>query len=825
MIATDFKLERNAEWGTPRHKKLVFGMLKNAAVFFVKGTKVKLSRWMTIWDSWFEFRAFKTVYLLILTYLLLKHKIIKTRSDVFAICCAARTELVRAVVPGVEEVVQQAGASQPESAPTKQEVRLPDKDIDAKRAKANNTLHLAFIILCDPAKTKIMDGLALAMKDLRIRFGQSIVAFNNRSRSLEWAVENAAGRCTQKVILNIVCCMDQPSEQAQIGFLDSEAFGDDQHEPSVVADRLVARVLWDAARELINFNFMGFLLMSATLPFYFAMLASSKQEDVAQGLQTLSRWFSALDKLEHYARGQKICKDLLTEMHWARCPWVRMIFIGLKEARFLSVPRWVAKKIGDRLSCFLSSVGVEYLNRAIRSAEKNMNDNQDLSRTSRWYSAARSPVLGDIDRHPMRVTQTATRLAPNTAPPDDIYDPESYALSLANDPFAALLAGRFHWVAPQTSNQIPIAWLGWLHVGCDPKRYANLYFSLLAQKGSVLRHTTASEDLHLVLRSSKAGVVVYNLAFFALGQQCGFQMSRKPDAENCKVLHIEDPSHWQVLELSILSPGESHHLSSSIKSFKGMPGITAVSSARAVGFVKHAVRKALPGVHTTYLRKLYNFFQIDPDGGRPTSDRGFVRAIMKHHFPLISDEELAELLKQRFEPKPDAEVVASNLLSEEHLGMAAEVLEEVELEKLKEKTKKHCVSSSSGLCVGAGAGGVGTGEGGSSSSASGGIPPVPPAPDVMRIPRPLGVATWTREEIGALMPPVGGIRISNSSKWDSRWKVEYPSTPIQHTSATFGGVRDEEQAVLLLVRFAWACFNQNEPGGPTCPWDLSRLDE
>ena len=51
-IAIDFGLHRNAEWFTPKHYKMVFAMLARARVFFVKGTKVKLCRWMTIWDSW-----------------------------------------------------------------------------------------------------------------------------------------------------------------------------------------------------------------------------------------------------------------------------------------------------------------------------------------------------------------------------------------------------------------------------------------------------------------------------------------------------------------------------------------------------------------------------------------------------------------------------------------------------------------------------------------------------------------------------------------------------------------------------------------------------
>ena len=303
-----------------------------------------------------------------LTFVCLKQRVIKTRDEVFAIVKSSGKVLTPAKLQ--LEPVKKSDGDVAEAAPEKQEVRKPDLDIEKKREKAKNTLHLAFLILCDPAKSRIMDGLGYLIQDLRLQFGRCIQIFNNRRRSMEWAISTAAGTDHASTLQSIVSALDDSGKQEKIGFLSSESYGDDRIESETDSDRLVAQVLWDATRELLNFRYVGFLYFTCSLPFFFALLLSDTPADVVRCLATLKLWWEALDKLEHFARANRQCRNLLIEIHWARCPWIRMILLGLREARFLCVPDWIHEKVSNRVNSWLSSVGVEYLNRAIRSAEK-----------------------------------------------------------------------------------------------------------------------------------------------------------------------------------------------------------------------------------------------------------------------------------------------------------------------------------------------------------------------------------------------------------------------------------------------------------------------
>ena len=86
-----------------------------------------------------------------------------------------------------------------------------------------------------------------------------------------------------------------------------------------------------------------------------------------------------------------------------------------------------------------------------------MNENKDLARPARWYAAAAADTLAVTDRNPLHISRQATRVAKTDAPPPSTYDPESYPVTIPNNPYAAMESGKFHWVSPQTSNLVPIA--------------------------------------------------------------------------------------------------------------------------------------------------------------------------------------------------------------------------------------------------------------------------------------------------------------------------------------------------------------------------------
>ena len=488
--------------------EMVFEKLVHAKVFLVKGVKVKLSRWMTIWDAWCDFRPYKTCYLLVLTWICLKQNFIKRIDDIIPFLNAIKTDVAATVLPHFVSVLDTTPV--PEAAPAKKEVRLPDKDVKQKREKAKNTLHLALVILCDPIKSRIMDGLYLIVRDMRVRFGQAIQSFNDLEKSMEWCINNAAGKDIVVTIRDIVSSLDSGTDRDRIGFLAPDDYTNWRMTHLVGMDQTVSLCLWNAQLNLIAFRLVGFLLQKASLPFYFALLLSQLSAEVDECLSVLKVWYNALDTLEHVARRDRRAQSLLNDITWARNTWVRMILLGLREARFESVPTWVMTKIRNRVECFVSTVGVEYFNRAMRSAEKKMNDNHNISRQSRYYSVVTSPVLGDINRCPTQVTPQAARETTDRMPPPSTYDPEEYDFSLGEKTMKPMSDGKLHWMSPQNSNLVPITWMAWLAVSCDIDRYAKLFLSLLAVVGSIIRHKTTKQG-GLVVKVVHSGVIVLSL--------------------------------------------------------------------------------------------------------------------------------------------------------------------------------------------------------------------------------------------------------------------------------------------------------------------------
>lgn len=194
-IAKDFQDCPAGAYGSAEHMEATFARLKTAKVFFAKGVRVKMARWMSIWDSWDEFKMFSGVFTLVLAYACLRHGIVKNRQDLQKIANSTAAPATargptssRATGSGASASVAPAP-----SAPPRQEVRHSNKDVASLREKAANTLHLALLIQANTTKYSMMQAMSFIVAPVRRRFGQMIVMQKTQKGCVDFWVDAARG--------------------------------------------------------------------------------------------------------------------------------------------------------------------------------------------------------------------------------------------------------------------------------------------------------------------------------------------------------------------------------------------------------------------------------------------------------------------------------------------------------------------------------------------------------------------------------------------------------------------------------------------------------
>jgi hypothetical protein len=191
--------------------------------------------------------------------------------------------------------------------------------------------------------------------------------------------------------------------------------------------------------------------------------------------------------------------------------------------------------------------------------------------------------------------------------------------------------------------------------------------------------------------------------------------------------------------------------------------------------------------------------------------------------PTLNDEEVAEILKKRFElVEPE---VSTLLVEGVNIDLAAELFDpgdaddlHAEVEKLK---KKIAAARPSSTAAGASSstGGVGGAPGAASSSSGTGAGAAAALPRP-KLPNPAGPSGYGVEEVQSFMPRIPGCTATREIKWHSRWRARYPCA-MPATSKSWGGAIPETAAIRYILEWAWQ--RHADAGGGECPWDLSAL--
>lgn len=607
------------------------------------------------------------------------------------------------------------------------------------------------------------------------------------------------------------------------GFLEASDY-QDMDPQEVQPDKELAQKLFLVQANIMGHRLVGHLLYMFSLPVKFAQLLSKDSGTVAAGLGDLRKWFGILQDLESIAHTDAELSEMHIALVWPSLHWVRMILLGLAESKFGQVPEWVKSKLLNLFRGFASTKCIEDMIRDLRRAEGFMNDNKDLSRERRWYTVAQSRVLKECDRRPLHITPVVVKSARATAPLTSIYDPEASAMSLGEQVMQQMSTGKFKSQSPQLSNAVPLLWSAMLKFGCDADVLKLLWLSALAHPGWVLQHL-ATKCVGVVLFSCQFGLLLYCMEMVEVNGRKLWRMAIREESL-WTAQHIHNLDEWEALDTVVVAPGESMLEFLASDGAEADPALWVEEVGRRSLLQKSAMNAFMP-LQVVAMKKMMRHLGVMKGGRMPTTEKSLATALLFHVFPKLSEKEVHDILALRFSP----EVLDKDslLADKDNLEAAKELFESVDFKKVAQSMKPRSAATASTDHAENVAPEEARKPGEEEAVAEVEAPKVQAktpgaASNLQRMPlarKPdFG---YTVPEIRSLMPPIPGIRISKSSRWDSRWRASYPSDPPVSTSATFGGCRSEQEAVAAVCSFVWTTHCLAHPEA-VCPYDFSLGD-
>ena len=294
-ISLDFNVFSHQEFGQRGHMQRVFQMIPSAEGFLKKGLHVKLSRWMSLWDSLEWLIKFWYAYGLILHWILICTGIVKKREDL-----PAFSGFLRVVPAGP------ADGADPDERAGAREVRNSNAEAERMRKKAHNQLHMAAMVCASDLKRNLMQGLLFIMRPVRLNFGHMLTALKTRRGAKAWWSLRASGRIVGEEIVEIWSCLANAEQLRACRFLSMEDFFA-ENDDSVEADRELATHLFRAASCLVAERLLGELCIANSMPGKTAALISDDPDIAAEALKDMKVWFIALTGLGKSSFEQSRC--------------------------------------------------------------------------------------------------------------------------------------------------------------------------------------------------------------------------------------------------------------------------------------------------------------------------------------------------------------------------------------------------------------------------------------------------------------------------------------------------------------------------------------
>jgi hypothetical protein len=357
-------------------------------------------------------------------------------------------------------------------------------------------------------------------------------------------------------------------------------------------------------------------------------------------------------------------------------------------------------------------------------------------------------------------------------------------------------------LSPQSFDEIPYGTENVLRYGQnDPLALTRVWLSLLAIPGTVLVPRVGGlKQAAWVVDCTDQGILAWNILAKKVAGQRYYVLEREPSAKPLRQLVILNIDDWYTQDLNILCPAEAlHYLGEHGLSSDCCIMFTPIGD-EPVLVLTFAALQAFRYMCVPQLLKLHKELKIKIAGPRPSTEYPLCMACMREVLTHHSPEELAELIKIRWNNR---KLPIDTIFNEADIdGMAGDMEEDeaADLYLLAEKVDEAAKGS---------------------TKADGKLKAhlkKMPAKATKKTPLELDGSLDAKEARKYIPPGVVGISISKEMNFYFRWKMQYPKDKPNTVTQCFTMATDIE-AMRFCLKGLWAFHLEVNPK-EFCPWEF-----
>ena len=675
-----YETQGGGKVGSDEHKAYVWEVTKTILTKDTKGDNTKTSRWWNFEQNSESFQQKRSMTLLNLIYLGFRRKWWQSYSQ----CPLNRTQVHEVqddgddidVNGGADDGADDGGHADGVEGPSTGKVSgsMARAEVQRRRQQTVNTLHFATSRLCVDVNMRLWKALVFVPAELQKNFMSELVP----------------GFKTQQGVRNLLCSIAQGADmgvmRASLHWFESPDFASglgfslsSKKRDEVIEDSTVAECSWKLLLHMIG-NCMVSTQYFMTPPQCFVMLSSPDPEVRAKWVQRCKAWWESLCMLDEACKTVKEACDFRSAMLWPLQQWASEVFITLADYGWERVPQWLQDECHAYSLAHSSTLIVENLGNACRSAIKQSPSGRFSARAI-WHTLKTSATCVEHDRPPVVPTQAARSIAQPKLP-KHVFSYQDNGISLGTETLKTLTQAVPTWPALSAAS-LKASSMASLLLERTAGNWDHIRMAWLSQllpEGCLVTHTKEKAML-VVMHVSQWGFLGWRVTLSAYH---GLKVVRwGPDgADSLQFRFVADPTEWLVAPLTVHTPcTEKHETTVSAGHL-----VVAVNS-KGTSLLRFAAMQGFRNLTATDLKKLWRLPAAGtPDGPVPTRTVDLVTGLVKAVSPGATDAQITEALQARGRmATPESASAEAGILNND--AVLDHVLDELEDDDLKEELK------------------------------------------------------------------------------------------------------------------------------------------
>eukprot|EP00971_Amphidinium_carterae_P338484 6475845-Amphidinium_carterae.1 len=633
-------------------------------------------------------------------------------------------------------------------------------------------------ILKDKHKKRLLHVLIVAVRPFRTYFAELQSETKTSWGRLNTVMEMAHGSDLALIAYRCLATLENPNTVHELRLSSSGM----ELTPSEVEDeKSIADQYFTLVVQLAGQHLSSAMHYTHSWPGRMVLLLSENvalQTQCLKELRTLWEW---LMEMESQACGDSDVRSFLDDLQFPRWQWVREIAIDLWEHNFTRVTPFAQNALLECFSgMFSTNIIEDSFNRLKRLASQAPN--KKIRRQRRYHGLQASGLQDEYGAPaPGRTSESAS----SSSLPKNLFEPNTETFSLGESALHDFLASSWVAPSPQRYGVVPMA-LQCSHQQREWGLVRKSWLSLLLEEGCVAVNGTSGTKAMLVLKVTKFGAIVWPLKQVMTGVKLHFAFEA-PCAGNplpWSLVHVSNLEDWKAARVRVLPPASQ---SDDVRAAVGC--IRLELAAKTMRLSLFASQRCFKGLQVPQLKMLWKEIGCplcDETGRKPTTEHDLCRVCTKHLQPELTDEQLSEVMAQRFKPKETSTL----LFDEKNLEMVGPILDQADQHDLEEARKAHSkkVAKPSG-----------TRKTRSEGTSSGSAVPAAERATVSL------TGGHTPEEVKQYLPK--NFRIALDDVRHKRWQIEdvlRRSSPFSY-SKSYGdeSVVSKNQALRMVLNTAW----------------------